>query len=120
MTNNNLSQEVTEYIQQINQEWQIEICNGIRKIIHQSVPDINEKIAMTTPNYSKNGKPLCTFFAAKAWVTLTIFNTKNFEMPEGFFHPSDHPDRMQVKIKKGNDLDEVVLSKLFRLVGDSM
>jgi hypothetical protein len=56
LSENNLNQEVTDYIQNIDQEWQSEICKIIRAVIHQSVPDIKEQIKMTTPNYTKNVK----------------------------------------------------------------
>jgi hypothetical protein len=106
LTENNFNQDVTDYIQKIDLEWKIEICKLIRNVIHQSVPDVKEQIKMTTPNYTKNGKVVCTFFAAKTWVTLTIFNAGNLEIPEGLQNVSDYPDRMQLKIKKGQDLDE--------------
>jgi hypothetical protein len=111
LAEHNLNQDVTEYIQKIEQEWQVEICQLIRKVIHQSVPDVKEQIKMTTPNYTKNGKVVCTFFAAKAWVTLTIFNAGNLEIPESLHNVSDYPDRMQLKIKKGQALDEHALAK---------
>jgi hypothetical protein len=110
LSENNLNQQVTDYIQNIDQEWQIEICKTIRSVIHQSVPDVKEQIKMTTPNYTKNGKVVCTFFSAKTWVTLTIFNIGNLEIPESLHNVSDYPDRMQLKIKKGHALDEHALA----------
>jgi hypothetical protein len=56
LSENNFNQDVTNYIQNIEMEWKIEICKLIRKVIHQSVPDVKEQIKMTTPNYTKNGK----------------------------------------------------------------
>jgi hypothetical protein len=120
MAENKMNQEVTEYIQKINQEWQVEICNSIRQVIHHSMPDIKEQIKMTTPNYSKNGKTLCVFYAAKSWVNLSIFNTKTLEIPEGFFEPIDNPDRMQMKIRKGKQFDEDVLAKFLQQVANSI
>lgn len=116
MTGSNFNPEVTGYIEKITEEWQVEICNRIRQVIHQTVPDVNEKIKMTTPNYSINGKTLCVFFAAKSWVNLSIFETKALEIPEGFFDPSDYPDRMQIKIKKGKDFDEKVFAMFLQQV----
>jgi hypothetical protein len=116
MSGNNMNQDVTNYIQLINQEWQVDICNRIREIIHQIAPNINEKIAMTTPNYSMDGKPFCTFFTAKTWVNLTIFYSTNLEIPEGLVNASDYPDRLQLKIKKGKEIDYEVLTNFMKLV----
>jgi hypothetical protein len=114
LAENNFNQEATDYIEKIDQEWQSEICKLIRKVIHQSVPDVNEQIKMTTPNYTKNGKVVCTFFAAKTWVTLTVFNAGKLEIPESLNNVSDYPDRMQMKIKKGKALDENALANFMQ------
>ncbi|MCD9026443.1 DUF1801 domain-containing protein [Cohnella silvisoli] len=120
MADNNYNQDVTDYIQKLDQEWQIEICKLIRKIIHQSVPEVKEQIKMTTPNYTKNGKVVCTFFAAKTWVTLTIFNTGNLEIPESLHNVSDYPDRMQLKIKKGHAWDEHALARFMQQAANAI
>jgi hypothetical protein len=112
----NLSQDVTDYIQKLDEDWKIEVCQLIRKVIHQSVPVVNEQIKMTTPNYTKNGKVVCTFFAAKSWVTLTIFNIGNSEIPEKLQNISDYPDRLQLKIKKGKELNESALTTFMQQV----
>ncbi|MBB6673809.1 DUF1801 domain-containing protein [Cohnella nanjingensis] len=114
MTDNNLNQGVTDYIQKIEQEWQKEIVQLIRKAIHKAIPDVNEQIKMTTPNYTKNGKVVCTLFAAKTWVTLTIFNTGELEIPQSLHNVSDYPDRVQLKIKKGHALDEQALTEFMQ------
>lgn len=109
MTDHNFNQGVTDYIQKIEQEWQKEMVQLIRRAIHKAIPDVNEQIKMTTPNYTKNGKVVCTLFAAKTWVTLTIFNTGELEIPQNLHNVSDYPDRVQLKIKKGHALDEQAL-----------
>jgi hypothetical protein len=116
----NYNQDVTDYIQKLDQEWQLEICKQIRKIIHQSVPDIKEQIKMTTPNYTRNGKVLCTYFAAKTWVTLTIFNIGNLDIPGSMPNVSDYPDRLQLKIKKGQVLDEQALTSFMPLAANAI
>jgi hypothetical protein len=116
----NLSPEVTDYIQKITQDWQVDICNRLRNVIHQAIPDVKERIFMTTPNYVKNGKTVCVFFAAKSWVNLSIFKTKDLEIPEGLFDPSDNPDRMQVKIKKGKGIDDDAFTKFLKQVADAV
>lgn len=114
------SPAVTEYIQRITQDWQVEICNRLRTLIHQAIPDVTERIYMTTPNYVKNGKIICVFFAAKSWVNFTVFETKGLSIPEGLFDPSENPNRMQVKIKKGKSFDYEALAEFLGLVASAV
>lgn len=120
MADNHWNQDVTAYIHNIHEDWQIDVCQQIRTIIHQSVPELKEQIKMTTPNYSKNGKAVCTFFAAKKWVTWTIFYAGSLDIPESLRNESDYPDRLQLKIKKGQTLDEHVLTRFLQQAASSL
>ena len=113
-----MNQEVTEYIeklnQKVNQEWQVEVCNSIRQIVHQSIPEVEERIQYGKPHFLKNGKYACVLGTAKGWVTFTIFNAKALEAPEGFFEPGGSPDRKTIKIREGQDVDYDLLVKLLQ------
>lgn len=65
-----MNQEVTEYINHLNQPWQVEVCNQIRQIIHKSILDIVERIQYRKPHYLKNGKYAAVITPAKDWVSF--------------------------------------------------
>lgn len=105
-----MNQIVADYVQKINQPWQVEICTKLDEIIRQAIPDVQERIQYGKPHYLKDGKYACVFGTAKGWVSFTIFNAKSLEAPEGFFEPGD-PDRKTVKIKEGQAVDYDVLKQ---------
>lgn len=105
---------VTEYIGNIDHGWQVDICNRVREVIHQSIPDVEEQVKYRQAFYTKNGKQICVFFPAKAWVNVTIFNAGTLEAPAGLFEPGDNPDRKAIKIRDGRDFDYELLAQLFQ------
>jgi hypothetical protein len=107
-----MSQEVTAYIQNLKQPWQVEVCNRIRQVIHQSIPDVVERIQYGKPHYLQNGKYACVLSATKAGVNFTIFNATTLTAPEGVFEPGGSPDRKTIKIRDGQDVDYELLATL--------
>jgi len=113
-----MNPDVTEYIKKINQEWQVEVCNRIRQIIHQAIPDVVERIQYSKPHFLKNGKYAGVLGPAKNWVSFTIFNAETLEAPEGFFEPGA-ADRKTIKIREGQAVDYDRLAKLVQQAADA-
>lgn len=109
-----MNQQVTDYIQKIEKDWQVHTCNRVRQLIHQSIPAVEEQVKYRQAFYTVNGKQVCVFFPAKDWVNVTLFNAASLQAPEGTFEPSDHPDRKTIKIKENKELDDAVLESLFK------
>jgi hypothetical protein len=107
-----MDQAVTDYIAKLNQNWQADVCTRIRQIVHQSVPDVQERIQYGKPHYLKNGKYAGVLGPAKDWVSFTLFNAGALEAPEGFFEPSDTAERKTVKIRQGQAVDYDLLAAL--------
>lgn len=69
-----MSREIEDYIGNIDQEWQAEVCRSLHQMVHQAIPEADERLQYGKPHYLKGGKYACVIGAAKGWVTLTIFN----------------------------------------------
>ena len=106
-----MSSPVSEYLQSIKQDWQIDIAQRLHETVYQAVPDASERLQYGKPHYLKNGKYLCVLGTAKDWVSFTIFNAKALEVPDGVFEPGD-PERKTIKIRKGQDVDYELLKTL--------
>lgn len=114
-----MNSKVTEYIDKINQAWQVEVCNNIRQAIHQAIPDIEEQIKYNQVFCTLNGKQVCVYFPAKNWINVTIFHAESLKAPEGFFEKSDKPERKALKIKEGQAFDYGVLAQYLQEVTQS-
>jgi hypothetical protein len=109
-----MNPEVTQYIDKIDQNWQTDTCMHLRETVLQSVPAVEELLQYGKPHYKKDGKYVCTYSTAKAWVSFTLFNAASLETPEGLFEPGDNPDRRTIKIREGQKTDYDLLAKLLQ------
>ncbi len=108
-----MNEQVTEYISNLKQDWQAEICTRIRQMALQIVPDVTERLQYGKPHYLKGKQYACVLGTAKEYVSFTIFNAKSLQAPDGFFEAGD-PDRKTVKIRKGQEIDYNLLERLLK------
>ena len=115
-----MNQAVTEYIQKINQDWQVAIATRLRELVLQTIPDVEERIQYSKPHYRKNGKYAAVLGTAKGWVSFTIFNAAALAAPDGFFETDGAPERKTIKIKNGQEVDYELLAKLVKQAADTI
>src|SRR5262245_6367170 len=94
-----LQEEVTAFIESLAQPWQIQLSNELRDLIHQAIPDVQERIQYKKPHFLKNGKYAAVISTAKDAVSFVIFNASDVEFPEGLFEGP--PERKTIKLKAG-------------------
>jgi len=114
-----MNQAVTEYIEKISQEWQAEVCTKLRQVVHQAVPEVEERIQYSKPHFLKGGKYAAVLGTAKDWASFTIFNAATLETPAGFFEDGP-PERKTIKIRKGQTVDYELLAKLLQQAASSI
>ncbi|KUP23252.1 DUF1801 domain-containing protein [Paenibacillus sp. DMB5] len=108
-----MNQEVTDFINSVKQPWQMEICSMLRQLVHDSIPDVQERIQYGKPHFLKNGKYAAVITTAKGWVTFTIFNAAGLEVPEGVFEPGK-PERLTAKLLEGKPVDYKLFAGLLK------
>ena len=69
----NDSQKIDSYISSLP-EWQQNICNRARKLIHQADPEIVEEIKFTNRPYFTHKGNVCALLAAKQHVNVFIYD----------------------------------------------
>ncbi len=69
----NDSQKIDAYITALP-EWQRQICNKVRELIHQADPDIVEEIKFTNRPYFTHNGNVCALLAAKQHVNVFIYD----------------------------------------------
>lgn len=114
-----MNDEVTNFIAQIKVPWQAEICSKLRQVIHETVPDVTERIQYGKPHFLKNGKYAAVISTAKGWVSFSIFNAAALEVPEGQFEAGSG-DRLTTKLTEGKTVDYELLSSLLKQASDSL
>jgi hypothetical protein len=115
-----MSQDVTDFIDNLKLEWQADISAKLRETVKQAVPDVDETIQYRKPHYRKNGKYLAVIGTAKGWVSFTIFNATALETPDTLFESSENGDRKTIKIREGQAVDYDDLVKLVKQAADGL
>jgi hypothetical protein len=69
----NDNQKVDEYINSLA-DWQQQICNKARKLIHRAEPKIKEEIKFTNRPYFTYKGNVCALLAAKDHVNIFIYD----------------------------------------------
>ncbi|MFB9328842.1 DUF1801 domain-containing protein [Paenibacillus aurantiacus] len=105
-----MNPEVTQFIEAIQEPWQAELAARLRDAVHQSVPDVQERIQYKKPHFLKNGKYAAVISISKDAVSFTIFNAGELVLPEGLF--DGPPERKTIKAKKDQELDVDLLASL--------
>ncbi|MCR8636648.1 DUF1801 domain-containing protein [Paenibacillus radicis (ex Xue et al. 2023)] len=98
-----MNQEITDFIEAIKEPWQAELSARLRDIVHQAIPDLQERIQYQKPHFLKNGKYAAVISTSKEAVSFTIFNAAKLELPEGIF--DGPPERKTLKLRKGDSFD---------------
>lgn len=114
-----MNEEVTNFIVQIKVPWQAEICSRLREVIHESIPEVTERIQYGKPHFLKNGKYAAVISTAKGWVSFSIFNAAALEVPEGQFETGSG-DRLTTKLLEGKTVDYELLSSLLKQASASL
>lgn len=107
-----MNQEVTNYIEAINEPWQKELAVQLRELVQRAIADVQERIQYKKPHFLKNGKYAAVISISKDAVSFTIFNAAGLELPEGMF--DGPPERKTVKLKKGSSIDADLLESWVR------
>ena len=106
-----MNQKVTKYIQKLPQ-WQSAICENLRKVVYETVPEVAERIQYGKPHYLKNGHYAAVISVAKDKVSFSIFNAAELEDIKGFFTSTTSPDRKTATIKNEQEVDYDLLKRL--------
>lgn len=114
-----MNEEVTAYFQK-QQEWQIQVCESLRKMIYETIPDVAERIQYGKPHYLKNGHYACVIHVAKDKVSFMVFNAGELEDINGFFKSTSSPDRKTAAITNGLAVDYAVLAKKLQQASASL
>ena len=114
-----MSQEVSAYIEKLP-EWQVKVCNTLRKMIAKTIPTAEERLQYGKPHYLKNGHYACVYMAAKDKVSFMIFNAGELQEIKGFFKSMSDPGRKTATIKEGDTVDYNQLAALLKQASASL
>jgi hypothetical protein len=109
-----MNEQVTEFINNVAQDWQKELCTQFRQVVNKAYPEVQEKIQYSKPHFLKGKQYVAVIGTAKEYVSFTIFNAQTLQPPEGMFESSDTGDRKTIKVRKGQAVDYDLMERLLK------
>jgi hypothetical protein len=114
-----MSSEVTQFIQKLP-SWQIAICEALRTMILESIPDVQERIQYGKPHYLKNGHYAAVISTAKDKISFMLFNALELAEIKGFLKSASSPERKIVAITAGQEVDYQQLAGFLKQTSASL
>ncbi|RKN77099.1 DUF1801 domain-containing protein [Paenibacillus ginsengarvi] len=113
-----MSPEVTEFIEKVKEPWQVGLCQDLRQVVHNAIPDVLERIQYNKPHFLKNKKYAAVISTSKDAVSFTIFNATGLELPEGLF--DGPPERKTIKFRSGQQIDAGMLTEFVQQASSTL
>jgi uncharacterized protein YdhG (YjbR/CyaY superfamily) len=106
-----MNPEVTEFIEQIPQPWQVDVASALREMVRETIPDVEERIQYRKPHFLKDGHYAAVLSPAKGHLSFMIFNTQDVVLPDGVFQKGP-VERSTIRIMEGDQVDYALLGSV--------
>lgn len=111
------SQHITNYIAELS-DWRGEMIARIRKLVHETAPDLNEEWKWGTPVWSHK-RNILAVGAFKDHVKLNFFKGAFLDDPHGLFNAGlEAKSTRAIDFSEGETIDEDALKDLIRTAVD--
>lgn len=114
-----MNQEVTVYIQKLP-KWQADAAETLRKMIHKTIPGVEERLQYGKPHYLKNGHYAAVIHAAKDKLSFMLFNATELPEIKGYFKSMSGPERKTASITEGQEVDYKQLGDFLKKASASL
>lgn len=107
---------VDKYIEALP-EWQQEICQQVRDLVHQVDPEVEETIKRTVQPYFVLEGNICALLAAKNHVNIFIYDGAIVPDPEGIITGGhENKTARTVAVREGETVPSEPLAEMFRRI----
>jgi hypothetical protein len=98
-----VNEDVTTYIQQVK-PWQSAVCYSLRIVVHETVPDVEERMQYGKPHFLKDGSYVAVIHVSKDKVSFMLFNATDVSAP-GLLRSMGKGERKTADITEGQTVD---------------
>jgi hypothetical protein len=99
-----MNNEVTSYIDK-GLPWQRDVCEKLREVVRQTIPDVEEKLEYGKPHFLKNDRHAAVLHVAKNKVSFMVFNAAHVDPVKGVLRSLGNGDRKTVDIGENQAVD---------------
>lgn len=108
-----MNDDVTAYVAKLP-PWQVEVCETLRRLVHDAVPDTEERLQYGKPHFLKNDQHTAVIATAKDKVTFMVFNATDIAEVKGVIRSLGKGERKAVAFTEGKEVDEGLVTELLQ------
>ena len=98
-------------------DWQRELCNTVRDLVHEADADVQETIKRTVQPYFVLDGNICALLAARDHVNVFLYDGAIVPDPEGIITAGhDNTTARTVAYRRGEPINERALLAMFRQI----
>ena len=98
-------------------EWQREICERVRAIVHAADPEVQETIKRRVRPYFVLAGNVCALLAAKDHVDVFLYDGAIVPDPEGIITAGhENATARQIAVREGEPINEPALQRMFEQI----
>lgn len=98
-------------------EWQQQICQHVRDLVHRSDPQVVETIKRTNQPYFVLQGNICALLATKDHVNVFLYDGGTAPDPEGIITAGhDNKTARTVGLWEGDPINDAALTRMFRQI----
>jgi len=109
----NINKKVSDYINSATEE-QVAVLNVLRKLIHDTVPNVSEEIKWNMPVFN-NGKDFAYLRFAKKHITLGFYNIDKIQDPDNFLEGEGNTLK-HIKIKSKDEVKPKIITEWLKQI----
>jgi len=109
----NINKKVSDYINSATEE-QVAVLNVLRKLIHDTVPNVSEEIKWNMPVFN-NGKDFAYLRFAKKHITLGFYNIDKIQDPDNFLEGEGNTLK-HIKIKSIDEVKPKIITEWLKQI----
>jgi hypothetical protein len=106
-----VNDQISQYIEKV-QPWQATVCNGLRDMVHEAIPEVEESFQYGKPHFLKNGEYAAVIAVAKDKVNFMVFNAEDIPEIKGVLRSMGKGERKTATLTEGQDVDYPLLADI--------
>lgn len=105
-----MNEQISQYIENAL-PWQTVVCQRLRAMVHETIPDVEESFQYGKPHFLRSGEYAAVIAVSKDKVNFMVFNAQDVPEIKGILRSLGKGERKTATVSEGQDVDYTLLAE---------